>query len=60
MSCYRLTPAGAEEALLGDKGYYDPDVFVQAIQGGMQAVIPPRRNRIAPLTVTVLYINNAT
>jgi transposase len=43
----QLTPAGAE-ALLGDKGY-DSDTFVQAIQErGMQAVIPPRSNRIAP------------
>ena len=43
----QLTPAGAE-ALLGDKGY-DSDTFVYAIQErGMQAVIPPRRNRIAP------------
>ena len=43
----RLTPAGAE-TLLGDKGY-DSDAFVQAIQErGMQAVIPPRSNRIAP------------
>jgi len=43
----QLTPAGAE-ALLGDKGY-DSDVFVHAIQErGMQAVIPPRCNRIAP------------
>ena len=43
----QLTPAGAG-ALLGDKGY-DSDAFVQAIQEkGMQAVIPPRSNRIAP------------
>ena len=43
----QLTPAGAK-ALLGDKGY-DSDTFVQAIQEkGMQAVIPPRSNRIAP------------
>jgi transposase len=43
----QLTPAGAE-ALLGDKGY-DSDAFVQAVQErGMQAVIPPRSNRIAP------------
>jgi transposase len=43
----QLTPAGAE-ALLGDKGY-DSDEFVHAIQErGMQAVIPPRCNRIAP------------
>ena len=41
------TPAGAE-ALLGDKGY-DSDAFIRAIQErGMQAVIPPRSNRIAP------------
>jgi len=43
----QLTPAGAE-TLLGDKGY-DSDAFVPAIQEkGMQAVIPPRSNRIAP------------
>ena len=43
----QLTPAGAE-ALLGDKGY-DSDAFVHAIQErGMQAVIPPRCNRITP------------
>jgi transposase len=43
----QLTPAGAE-ALLGDKGY-DSDAFVHAIQErGMQAIIPPRCNRIAP------------
>jgi transposase len=43
----QLTPAGAE-TLLGDKGY-GSDAFVQAIQErGMQAVIPPRSNRIAP------------
>lgn len=42
-----LTPAGAE-ALLGDKGY-DSDAFVQAIEErNMQAVIPPRSNRITP------------
>ena len=43
----QLTPAGAE-ALLGDKGY-DSDALVHVIQErGMQAVIPPRCNRIAP------------
>ncbi|PPD44724.1 MAG: hypothetical protein CTY16_11560 [Methylobacter sp.] len=43
----QLTPAGAK-ALLADKGY-DSDAFIQAIQDkGMQAVIPPRSNRIAP------------
>jgi transposase len=41
----QLTPVGAR-ALLGDKGY-DSDDFIQAIQKkGMQAVIPPRSNRI--------------
>jgi transposase len=43
----QLTPAGAA-ALLGDKGY-DSDPFIQAIQDReMQAVIPPRNNRLAP------------
>lgn len=43
----QLTPVGAG-ALLGDKGY-DSDAFVQAIPAkGMQPVIPPRSNRIAP------------
>jgi len=43
----QLTPAGAK-ALLADKGY-DSDAFVQAIlDKGMQAVIPPRSNRITP------------
>jgi transposase len=43
----QLTPSGAG-ALLGDKGY-DSDAFVEAIQKqGMQAVIPPRSNRVAP------------
>lgn len=43
----QLTPSGAG-ALLGDKGY-DSDAFVEAIQKqGMQPVIPPRSNRVAP------------
>ena len=43
----QLTPQGAK-AMLGDKGY-DSDAFIQAIQDkGMQAVIPPRRNRLNP------------
>jgi transposase len=43
----QLTPSGTG-ALLGDKGY-DSDTFVEAIrQQGMQAVIPPRSNRVAP------------
>jgi transposase len=43
----QLTPSGAG-ALLGDKGY-DSDAFVEAIQKlGMQAVIPPRCNRVTP------------
>jgi transposase len=43
----KLTPAGAR-TLLGDKGY-DSDAFIQAIQEqGMQAVISPRSNRMAP------------
>jgi transposase len=43
----KLTPAGAG-TLLGDKGY-DSDAFMRAIQEqGMQAVIPPRSNRMAP------------
>ena len=42
-----LTPEGAE-ALGADKGY-DSDKFVAAIQArGMEAVIPPRSNRIEP------------
>ena len=41
----QLTPQGAE-ALLGDKGY-DSDPFIQAIEAqSMQAVIPPRCNRL--------------
>jgi transposase len=43
----QLTPTGAP-ALLGDKGY-DSDAFIQAIQDRkMEAVIPPRNNRLAP------------
>jgi len=43
----QLTPTGAA-ALLGDKGY-DSDAFIQAIQDReMQALIPPRNNRLAP------------
>ncbi|MEQ1545155.1 hypothetical protein [Methyloglobulus sp.] len=43
----QLTPSGAG-ALLGDKGY-GSDTFVEAIQRrGMQAVIPPRSNWVAP------------
>ena len=42
----QLTPSGAG-ALLGDKGYAS-DTFVETIQKrGMQAVIPPRSNRVA-------------
>ena len=43
----KLTPDECE-GLVGDKGY-DSDAFIQAIQEqGMQAVIPPRSNRMAP------------
>jgi len=43
----QLTPTGAA-ALLRDKGY-DSDAFIQAIQDReMQALIPPRNNRLAP------------
>ncbi len=43
----QLNPSGAG-ALFGDKGY-DSDAFVEAIQKrGMQAVIPPRCNRVTP------------
>lgn len=45
--CCNRPPAGAV-ALLGDKGY-DGDAFIQAIQDReMEAVIPPRNNRLAP------------
>ena len=41
----QLTPTGD---LLGDKGY-DSNAFIQAIhKKGMQTVIPPHSNRIAP------------
>jgi transposase len=36
------------EAVLGDKGY-DSDAFVETVESrGAQAVIPPRKNRVAP------------
>lgn len=38
------------QAVIGDKGY-DSDALVKAIEArGMEAVIPPRSNRLAPRT----------
>jgi transposase len=43
----QLTPEGAQ-ALAADKGY-DSDQFVAALEArGMEAIIPPRVNRISP------------
>ena len=43
----QLTPEGAQ-ALAGDKGY-DSDKFVAALEArGMEAITPPRVNRISP------------
>lgn len=46
----RLIDPFPAEAVIGDKGY-DSDAFVKVIEDrGMQAVIPPRSNRLNPRT----------
>ena len=48
------------EAVLGDKGY-DSDAFVDAVQSrGAEAVIPPKKNRIALGNTTTWSTKNAT
>jgi hypothetical protein len=54
----QLTPSGLG-ALLGDKGH-DCDAFVEAIQNlGIQVVIPPGCNRVAPVSCDYLRIKSA-